>query len=187
MAPDGAVLARLRVATRPAHDRLEGSLGLLDPELGRDAYRRVLERLYGFWRGWEPRMADLLRDEALLAPRRRLHLLAADLAALGSPLAAVARLPVCPVPELRDAAGALGSLYVMEGSTLGGGVIRRHVAHRLGFGERSGCAYFAGYGSATGAMWRAFLVRLDQAPADDADRIADGATATFTRLAGWLP
>ena len=181
------MLAHLRAATRPAHDRLEGSLGLLDEWLDQDAYKQVLERFYGFWRGWEPQVAALLQDGAFLEPRRRTHLLRADLAALGSSACAVAALPACPPPLLRDAAGALGSLYVMEGSTLGGRVIQRNVERRLGLDGRSGCAYFAGYGASTGAMWRSFLLRLDQAPAADAERIAAGATATFERLAGWLP
>jgi len=172
--------------TRPAHDRLEGASGLLDETLDRDAYQAVLERFYGFWRGWQPHVATMLQDRALSEPRRRLHMLAADLLVMGASARALGQLPVCPVPALRDAAGALGSLYVMEGSTLGGSVIRRHVERRLGFDGRSGCAYFAGYGADTGMMWRSFLARLDLAPAGDAERIAHGATATFERLAGWL-
>lgn len=177
------VLTQLRAATRPAHDRLEGTLGLLDEGLDRDAYRAVLERFHGFWRDWEPAVAALLDDPALTGPRRRLHLLQADLASLGVPPAAVARLPSCSPLPLHDAAAALGSLYVMEGSTLGGRVIQRHVERRLG---AVGCRYFSGYGDQTGAMWRSFLARLDQAPAADADRIIAGAVATFERLAWWL-
>ncbi len=96
----GAVLARLRRATRPAHDRLEGALGLLDERLDRDAYKQVLERFYGFWRGWEPQVAALLQDRPLLEPRRRLHLLKADLAVLGSSACAMDALPACPLPLL---------------------------------------------------------------------------------------
>ena len=182
----GAVLAHLRAATRPAHDALEGGLGLLDERLDLDVYRRVLERFHGFLRTWEPRVAALLRDEALLRPRRRGHLLQADLAALGASVDDVARLPLCPVPLLRDAFEALGSLYVMEGSTLGGQVIMRNVTLRLGFDDRFGCSYFAGHGANTGAMWRSFLARLDEAPTAEAERIANGASATFERLAWWL-
>jgi heme oxygenase len=36
-------------------------------------------------------------------------------------------------------------------------------------------------------MWRLFLARLDLAPVADAERVADGAVATFERLAWWLP
>ena len=74
----------------------------------------------------------------------------------------------------------------MEGSTLGGRVIQRNVTLRLGFDDRFGCSYFAGHGANTGAMWRSFLARLDEAPMAEAERIADGACATFERLAWWL-
>ena len=70
----GAVLARLRAVTQPAHDRLEGALGLLGDQLDRDAYKRVLERFHGFWRGWEAQVAALLQDRPFLEPRRRLRL-----------------------------------------------------------------------------------------------------------------
>ena len=185
--PSGALLARLRIVTRPAHDQLEGTLGLLDEQLDREAYRRVIERFYGFWRNWEPQMAALYQNAAFLDPRRRMHLLQADLAALGLSAREVAMLPICPAPVLRNAAEALGSLYVMEGSTLGGRVIERNVERCLGFNGQDGCSYFAGYGTHTGTMWRSFLTRLDQAPAADAEQIADGATATFECLAWWLP
>ncbi len=110
----GAVLARRRAVTRPAHDRLEGALGLLDERLDRNACNRVLERFYGFWRGWEPQVAALLQDRLFLEPRRRTHMSKADLAVLGSSARTANALPACPLPLLHDAAGALGSLYVME-------------------------------------------------------------------------
>lgn len=149
-------------------------------------YVGVLGRLYGFWRGWEPQVAAVLLDEALLAPRRRLHLLAADLKAAGVCDADVAALPACPPPVLDSAAEALGSLYVMEGSTLGGRVIQRHVERCLGEAGRAACSYFGGYGAQTGAMWRAFLARLDTVPAEDGERVGRGATATFERVGWWL-
>ena len=183
----GAILAHLRTVTRPSHGRLETTLNLLDEQLDHHTYKRVLERFYGFWRGWEPQVAGLLQDGPLLNPRRRMHLLQADLAVLGSSAPCVAALPSCPLPLLYDAAEALGSLYVMEGSTLGGRVIERHVERCLGFNGESGCSYFAGYGLNTGRMWRSFLARLDEAPAVDAERIAIGAVATFERLTSWLP
>ncbi len=183
----GLVLAHLRAATRPSHDAIEGALGLLDEGLDLDAYRLVLRRFYGFWRGWEPQVAHLLRDEALSGPRRRVHLLAADLAALGVSGPALDALPSCPLTILRDGAEALGSLYVMEGSTLGGRVIQRNVERCLGDQGRASCSYFNGYGGQTGAMWRLFLARLDEAPAADAERIGHGAAATFERLGWWLP
>lgn len=180
------MLAHLRDATKSAHASLEGALGLLDDHLDLDAYRLLLERFYGFWHGWQPQVAALLQDEAFLEPRRRLHLLAADLATLGVSPHAVGMLPLRPMPPLRDAAEALGSLYVMEGSTLGGRTIERHVERCLGLSSRSGCTYFAGYGATTGVMWQSFLARLDEQPMRDAGRLAAGAGATFESVGWWL-
>jgi heme oxygenase len=181
----GEALVHLRAVTGPAHRALEGALGLLDEHLELDAYKQVLERFYGFWSGWEPQIAGLLQDVVVLAPRRRLHLLAADLMALGVSKVELDALPKCPLTALHDAAEALGSLYVMEGSTLGGKLIRSNVRRCLGGGLR-GSSYFEGYGAETGRMWRSFLVVLDAAPAADKQRIGDGAVATFERLGWWL-
>jgi heme oxygenase len=172
--------------TRPAHHALEGTLGLLDDGLDLHDYTRVLTRLYGFWRGWEPQVQALLADEAFSGPRRRLHLLAADLAALGIAGDALAAIPHCPLTLLRDAMEAFGSLYVMEGSTLGGRVIQKNVERRLGDEGRASCAYFNGYGKQTGPMWHAFLARLEASPPADAEPMGRGAAATFEQLGWWL-
>jgi heme oxygenase len=175
---------RLRAETRPEHDRLENGLRLADPGLTMPRYREVLARFFGFWSGWEPRIAAVLADEALLAPRRRLPLLRADLLALGI---APETLPACEPPPLRNRGEAFGSLYVMEGSTLGGRVIVKRLG-ALGLSpETGGCSYFAGYGGETGAMWTRFLERLEaEAGEADAPAIIRGARATFASLGDWM-
>jgi heme oxygenase (biliverdin-IX-beta and delta-forming) len=181
----GALLAHLRTVTRPAHDALEASLGLAD-DLNIASYRKVLARFYGFWVGWQPQVADLLQDEALLQPRRRLHLLAADLATLGVSPEDRGALPVCPLVPLRNGVEALGSLYVLEGSSLGGRIIERNVERCLGNTGRESCTYFRGYGAETGAMWRVLLLRLDAVPAAQIEGVGKGAVATFERMGWWL-
>ena len=179
-----AILGTLRAATAPDHLRLETSLGLLDPSLDLLRYRWILERFFGFWAGWQPLVAARLADPAFTAPRDRRPLLATDLAWLGLTQAALGTLATCQPPRLEDAAAALGSLYVLEGSTLGGRQILKTVAPRLGLGETAGAAYFAGYGAETGPMWRAFLGRLETSP--DPEATIDGATRTFDTLIDWL-
>jgi heme oxygenase (biliverdin-IX-beta and delta-forming) len=186
LATQGAMLAHLRSVTRPAHHAMEGGLGLLDRHLGLATYTGILARFYGFWRGWQPQVAALFHDEPFLRPRRRLHLLAADLAALGVTGTALDGLPLCPLTTLAGDREALGSLYVMEGSTLGGRLIQRNVAHCLGEDGRASCSYFTGYGNDTGAMWGGFLARLEEASAGDMERVGGGATATFERIGWWL-
>jgi heme oxygenase len=51
---------------------------------------------------------------------------------------------------------ALGYAYVIEGSTLGGRVILKHIGKTLNLGEK-GTKFFEGYGAETGRFWKTFL------------------------------
>lgn len=184
---------RLRRETRQAHERLEGTLDLLDPALTLDAYRDLVARFHGFWRVWEPAVAAALAEPDLFDPCRRAHLLVRDLEALGLDAREIAALPACPqLPPLGDAVEALGSLYVMEGSTLGGRVILKALERHLGLSAARGAAYFAGCGDEPAAQWRRFRTRLDARAAqwqdpDDAARCVAAADKTFDILTSWLP
>lgn len=57
---------------------------------------------------------------------------------------------------------AWGLLYVLEGSTLGGQVIAAHLGNPLSLTSGAGMAFFTGYGSRTGSMWKEFLRALQQ-------------------------
>jgi heme oxygenase (biliverdin-IX-beta and delta-forming) len=183
---DAGVLIRLRAATRPAHNSVEAALAFLVQPLNLNTYKSAIERFYGFWLGWEPQIAVLLHDEALSEPRRRLHMLAADLAGLGMSVDAIKVLPRCPLTTLYDEMEALGSLYVMEGSTLGGRIIEQNLLRCFGESAPAIGHYFNGYGAATGTMWRSFLARLAKESVTDADRMGAGALKTFERLDSWF-
>lgn len=183
--PPNTVREWLRQETDAAHRQLDGALGLMDETLDQAAYLAILTRLYGFWRTWQPQASALMDDDAFTVPRRRVALLAADLSALGLSAAEIESLPVCPPLPLRTEREALGSFYVLEGATLGGQVIRRHVERKLGLAA-SGCAYFSGYGPRTGEMWRDTLARLETVPPGDVDQLVRGATVTFAGIARWL-
>ncbi|MBY0254738.1 MAG: biliverdin-producing heme oxygenase, partial [Methylobacterium organophilum] len=137
--------ARLRAATDPAHRALEVSLDWQARVATLDGYRDLLGRLYGFHAVWEAAIGSGLADEPFLAPRRRLALLAADLDHLGLRPDAVAALPRPAAPALHGPAAATGALYVLEGSTLGGQLIGRHIAGLHGF-SGAGLAYYRAHG-----------------------------------------
>ena len=144
-------------------------------------YRTWLERLYGFHAIWEPQVAAALNDPAFFEPRRKLALLAADLGDDANALATLPR-PTLPTP-LATVPDALGSMYVLEGSTLGGQLIARHVRATLGLPAH----YHAAYGPRSGAMWRGFQDKLGgTVAAKDEDRVLDAARATFVHLREWL-
>lgn len=176
--------ARLRAATGPAHAALERDLDWQARVATLTGYRGLLARLHGFHAAWEPAIGAALADAAFLDPRRRLALLAEDLAGLGLPPAAIDALPRPSPAPIADAASALGALYVLEGSTLGGRVIARHVARV--HGADAPCAYYRAHGSRGGAMWTAFRGRLDAVPEAGAPAAAAAAVATFEALGRWL-
>ena len=184
------VLAALRAATAQSHETVERTLDLLDPGLDRQRLTAVLGRLHGFWSAAEAgldawshrRPADAARLQ--WARRRRAHLFAADLTALGAPSGdlAVPALPDVPVTD-----DALGRLYVLEGSTLGGTFIDRHLSGLAALGEGVRVRAFAPYGLETGAMWHAYRQRTREhvTAGGDPRRVVGAARDTFAALAEW--
>lgn len=182
------VLRLLRTGTAEEHEDVERTLDLLDPELTPQRLATALERMHGFWQAaeagldaWaEQHPADA--DRLAWTRRRRAHLFAADLAALGADASTT-------TPELPPVAGtdeALGRLYVLEGSTLGGTFIDRHLATLPALaGVR--ITAFSPYGEATGAMWADFrrATRERVAGGGDPGTVLAAARTTFAALAGW--
>lgn len=182
-----ATLAALKRATAAAHLRTEAALPPLDELATWPTYRRVVQCFHAFHARWEPtvwaseEVTALFDDESSV--RRKLPLLERDLRALQlEPLA----VDEVPEPTL-SALESVGALYVLEGSTLGGQVIMRHVQRHLPLGPESGGSYFRGYGERTGTMWRSFGARIDAAHGDDRhDEMIRGALACFAAIESWF-
>ena len=191
------LLDRLKAQTRAEHVAMEGVLDLMRDDLSLADYRRLLERYFTFYAPVEARLAGVFVTIPLggldFETRRKLPLLRADLAALGGPAADT--LAVCDaLPPLHTPAQAMGCLYVLEGATLGGMVIGRHVQRTLGLTPDCGARFFHGSGPRTAEMWRAFRAAMvvfaaDADAADDADATADAvvdtANETFRSLRRW--
>jgi heme oxygenase len=182
------VLRALRTGTAAEHATVERALDLLDPALGSPRLTEVLTRMHGFWLaaeagldGWAARFPE---DAVTVgwAGRRRAGLFAADLNALGAG-------PARTAPDLAhpaDTDEALGRLYVLEGSTLGGAVIDRHLAGLPGLaGVR--LRAFSPYGTDTGRMWHGFrrAVRAHVDAGGDPTTMVRAARTTFHVLAAW--
>jgi len=140
----------------------------------RKVYAATLARLYVFYSRWESatQHCEMLREVVPdLANRRRVSLLERDIRSLGGkpPRSPLSGFDVLTLPQ------ALGALYVLEGSTLGGQVISRAVAPTLG---TNSLAFFTGHGSRTAALWSSFVAALDQYDGD-ADAVIAGADDCF--------
>jgi heme oxygenase len=188
---DGDVLRRLRTDTAPEHEAVEQALDLMDAGLTPARLATVLTRMHGFWRAAEAGLDGWAAAEPAAAAgvqwadRRRLHLFAADLAALGAAPAGPADCP--DLPAVADTDAALGRLYVLEGSTLGGVFIDRHLATLPQLAGTGPLRSFSPYGERTGAMWHGFrtATRAHIAAGGDAGRLVAAAKQTFSALAAW--
>jgi heme oxygenase len=184
--PHQPVVSALRRATADRHRSIESLLSL-DAAPDRRRYARMLQGFGLFLAAWEPQVRAALprADAAWFTARSRRHLLEHDLQVLR--IASPRPLAALPGFRLADVAGAWGSMYVLEGSALGGQVIARQLAQQLAIGPETGGAYFHGWGGETGVMWRHFRERLERELAgDDAAlaRACAAAVATFDALAG---
>ena len=171
--------ALLRTETAALHRAVEAHLDLLRPCLTLTGYAEILSRFWCVYQPLEAALDPILAAElpGYYPERRRLPSLEADLAWLKVDPAGLRPHP--HVPAIPDLAAALGALYVIEGSTLGGQVISRHLRLQFDLTPTRGASFFSGYGDATGARWREYLALLAQH--DDRQRpdIVQAAQDTF--------
>lgn len=166
---------RLRDATRDDHQRLEDRVGILERIVTPEGRRGLVEDFAGFHADAEAALAPWLSGLSGLDydARRRSVCLARDLTAVGGAAPSVQSIRVGSVGE------ALGVMYVLEGSTLGGRVIRKQVMGRGG--DMAGLSFLDPYGESVGDRWRSFLAVLDAEARTSADTEAmvGGAVAGF--------
>ncbi|WP_327304904.1 biliverdin-producing heme oxygenase [Streptomyces sp. NBC_01298] len=171
----GTVAERIRASTRGRHAELEGtpfSAAMLAGTLPLDryvdqlaAYRTVLDALEGeLSRATAPSLTSVWSAELVKIPcidRDLMHFAEDGVfpgSRAGAPAVAFAR-------EIRAAAASdplalLGFLYVLEGSTMGGAILRRYVTEAYGLRDTDGVAYYA---SGDRERWARFTARLDEA------------------------
>lgn len=171
-----SLMARLKEDTRQAHERLDHlpyHKALFSQELSLARYAQQLVCWHEFVSALELALEDsrcvALRGlNALRTPKS--PWLVADLEALTQRLE---RLPT-PTPSTRmyaryldtliieESFELLGHLYVMEGSALGGMVLKKQLAAQLpGLDEAHGLRFYSGHGRATMAIWGQFKAAVD--------------------------
>lgn len=186
-----SLLEALRTGTALLHVALEKRLPFFSEHLDAEWYQRLLQAYYGFY---EP-MEAALYDSGLIPEgfdpllRVKTPTLLHDLSALGLDERTVHALPRCTeLPTFDSPAACLGALYVLEGATLGGQVLRREMAQRLAMNADNGGAFLDVYGAETGRRWKDFLDYLGRLPLDTPakQRAVDAARSTFSCFEQWL-
>ncbi|MEM1125990.1 MAG: biliverdin-producing heme oxygenase [Bacteroidota bacterium] len=185
----------LRSRTALHHRRVEAlpcMARLLRADYQLDEYRALLLRYQRAYRLLEERLqAPLMESGAVpdLLLRIKTPLLIHDLTHVGAGLDYLPTEDAMQPLWLSSPARALGTLYVLEGATLGGRIIARHLAASLDVGPQAGASFFHAYGTERGRMWRAFLAHLEvfgQAHPASTDEVVAGACSTFDYLHTWL-
>ncbi len=178
----------LRAATAVQHTSLEARLPLTHPSLDHRTYRRVIEAYYGFHAPLQWTIERFLGSGKASVERQKIPALRKDLQALGLSAAQIDALPLCDdLPVLKHQAHLLGIMYVMEGATLGGQVLRRIIAAKLAIHADNGGEFLDVYGRDTGRLWKAFLKQLADFDHPDANpHVVNAACATFACFTKWL-
>jgi len=185
------ILQRLRAETSQNHSAIESQMPVLDPNMSLATYCELLKRFWGYYAPLE----DLLRmeidiywpdQEYLCSERAKVPLLEKDLRAFGQSVELLER--CTNLPELKTPAQVLGCLYVIEGATLGGQIISKHLLANLGLGPETGAAFFNGYGADSGQQWQSFRLFLtsNAEPMSQDDEIVVSSNDTFKTLREWL-
>lgn len=180
------IFDQLKSGTSRPHVRLERAVDIMDEVLTRARYANLISDFHAFYAPLEDQIFchDWSGIAFDLESRRKLPMLVRDLKVLGlqAPLS-------CPnPPKLESFAHVLGAMYVLEGATLGGQVIGRHLQKQLGLSADSGAAFFNSYADRVGPMWiafRQFLVAQVTNAAFESEVVA-GALETFEAFAVWL-
>lgn len=189
--PEPTFLARLKESTRPLHEDIERSVDMATGMKSIDGYRQLLERYLGFVEPAEDRLGQVVSPGAVpdFPARRKSRLIRDDLVALGVDPATIAGLPRCDdFPDMTPLPRALGCLYVLEGSTLGGQYMAKHVESTLGVRRDAGSAYLRSYGDDVGPMWKRFGAILTEHASDEPTCLAiiDSAHDMFASFGRWF-
>ncbi len=190
-----AAIERLRRESAGERTALEASprmLALLGPSLDLEAYWDILARLFGFYRGMEPWLAEAVQECAVplaMGKRWRSPVLEHDLLALGTAHDAIPGLPACPAPPLTPGlTDGLGMLYVFDELARSMPVVGRHLARTLRVQATGGAAFFTGYGAETQRLVQAYHAVAEKALVDDASQKGAVLSArnTYLALERWL-
>lgn len=179
---------KLKEFTKTAHQLLEKKLitNIKAIHTQQD-YAALLSLFYSFFGGMEVGIDEHI-DTTLLpdyTQRRKAAALAEDLEDLKATLPEKASEK--DTPSISSHLQAMGALYVMEGSTLGGKIISQMIQKKLNLPDGFALSFFNSYGENTGSMWQTFKDAINQPLSAPQEAIViQSADDTFIRFREWF-
>jgi len=171
----------IKEATKAAHQELEGKVvRKLKAIRSNEDYANVLKYFYAYFNALEKAIRPYITERLLpdYASRRNSGYLKEDIEELGS---GINDLPPVTIPAISSVTEALGALYVMEGSIMGGPYIVQMLQKN---GIDKGFSFFSGYGADTGRMWNNFTSVMNRNITAEKDQAiaVDSANETFSNF-----
>lgn len=181
----------LRTETAENHKTLESLMfvnEIMNNSLSIDQYKKLLTVNYIIHQKSENILANMLdadiAAELEMNSRLKLSALEKDLNYWGIDSLTLPGLNFELYLPQKNTAEVLGALYVLEGATLGGNVIKRHILANPNFKEHeAGLNYYGVYGEELSTKWKKFVSVLNErVPEVDYERCINSANQTFNNL-----
>jgi heme oxygenase len=158
----------IKEATKTAHQDVEKKVVLRIKAIKDQAgYIDLLKHFYAYFSAVEYAIAPFLNEQLLpdLSSRRTAAHISADIKSLGG---ATENLPAASAPQITNVAQAMGALYVLEGSVMGGPYIVQMLRKA---GLDKGFSFFSGYGDNSRQKWEAFTSVLNSFAKSEEDKL----------------
>ena len=149
-------------------------------------YGNLLKRLYQFYVPIENDLQNIISTEIVedIQQRKHNHRLLKDIKDIDS---SYNENPENKHLEINDLSYALGVMYVIEGSTMGGQIISKMLQKNLDLQNENMTSYFNSYGNESMQMWTLFKNQVTSSSSKISEKqMVEGAKATFTALENWL-
>lgn len=183
---DKNITDELKIVTKPVHDKLDESdffATLKNGKLPMESYTNYLQVMAGINAAFEkeiinsnhPQIASVWKDSM-----QKLPPLLVDLESLNAleqediPMAIDAMLDTIKFIRLCNAEQPLyllGIMYVLEGSTLGGAILKELVIKNFNFSDNTGVLFLDHYKTYKKQNWEEFKARMNALDVTDTDRI----------------
>ena len=173
---------RIKEETTAQHMAVEDvslSNHIMDGSLNKEQYASIIVANYiinaAFERSWSQLGFDI-PETLMLGRREKTAILKQDIDSLGLDIPELPQLdfPVANYPQF------MGTLYVFEGSTLGGRVILKQLKTNKNLAGIEAFNFYNGYGDMTGMMWKTFLDELQKIEnASEINEAIEAAQKTF--------
>ena len=181
----------LRTQTAGAHEALESLMfvnDIMNNSLSVENYKKLLTINYIIHQKLENKLANMLDADLAnkldMNSRLKLSALEKDLQYWNIDSLTLPELNFDLFVPDQNNAEVLGALYVLEGATLGGNVIKKHILANSNFTDHEGgLNYYGVYGEELGSKWKTFVSILNESVAEaDYERCVNSANETFNNL-----